>query len=128
LIVTTSSPDRLQTILRIEGLCEFALALALYEHLGGSWPLFALLILTPDLSALGYLVSARVGAAAYNAVHSYVGPALAGLTALLLAPAVLPFALIWAAHIAGDRALGYGLKSEAGFRITHLGVIGRKPA
>ena len=33
-------------------------------------------------------------------------------------------ALIWAAHIAVDRALGYGLKYGAGFGLTHLGRIG----
>ena len=29
------------------------------------------------------------------------------------------------AHVAVDRALGYGLKLPAGFRDTHLGRIGR---
>jgi hypothetical protein len=29
------------------------------------------------------------------------------------------------AHIAMDRALGYGLKYEKGFRYTHLGKIGK---
>jgi hypothetical protein len=34
------------------------------------------LLLAPDLSALGYLGGRRVGAAAYNAFHTYAGPAL----------------------------------------------------
>jgi hypothetical protein len=33
--------------------------------------------------------------------------------------------MIWLAHIGIDRALGYGLKYEAGFGFTHLGRIGR---
>ena len=33
--------------------------------------------------------------------------------------------MIWCAHIGFDRALGYGLKSAAGFEFTHLGRIGR---
>ncbi|MDD9911252.1 MAG: DUF4260 family protein, partial [Ahrensia sp.] len=37
----------------------------------------------------------------------------------------LAIALIWAAHISGDRALGYGLKYESNFKHTHLGKIGR---
>jgi len=39
--------------------------------------------------------------------------------ALSLAGAVL------FAHVAVDRALGYGLKLHSGFRDTHLGRIGR---
>ena len=34
-------------------------------------------------------------------------------------------ALIWLAHCGIDRALGYGLKYQAGFGFTHLGRIGR---
>ena len=34
-------------------------------------------------------------------------------------------ALVWFAHIGLDRALGYGLKYDAGFRFTHLGRIGK---
>lgn len=34
-------------------------------------------------------------------------------------------ALIWIAHIAVDRALGYGLKLSSSFQDTHLGRIGR---
>ena len=33
-------------------------------------------------------------------------------------------ALIWAAHIGFDRALGYGLKYPTAFSDTHLGRIG----
>jgi hypothetical protein len=36
--------------------------------------------------------------------------------------------LIWCAHIGFDRAMGYGLKSTAGFGVTHLGHIGRGTA
>jgi len=38
---------------------------------------------------------------------------------------VLSIAMIWLAHIGFDRALGYGLKYNAGFGFTHLGRIGR---
>ena len=37
----------------------------------------------------------------------------------------LVYAVIWTAHIAFDRTLGYGLKLPAGFHHTHLGRIGR---
>src|SRR5262249_9514095 len=112
-----------------EGLVVFGLSVALYGRLGESWWLFAFLFLTPDLSFLAYLAGPRVGAVAYNAVHTTAGPALLALIGLLAAyqPAVA-IALIWLAHCGIDRALGYGLKYEAGFGFTHLGRIGRMAA
>ena len=65
-----------------------------------------------------------MGAAAYNAAHSTIGPlALRGCGTV--AASALPFALIWAAHIGFDRALGYGLKYASGFTHTHLGRTGK---
>src|SRR5690606_29348552 len=80
----------------------------------------------PDISFAGYLAGPKVGAIAYNALHTAIGPialALAGFA--LAAPLTLSIALIWLAHIGIDRALGYGLKYPAGFGFTHLGRIGR---
>ena len=123
-----SLPTGLRGMLRVEGLCELIVALVLYAHVSASWVTFAIAFLAPDLALLGYFVNARVGAAAYNVTHSYVGPALTAVAGLALAPVALPFALIWAAHIGFDRTLGYGLKSDAGFAQTHLGRIGRAAA
>jgi hypothetical protein len=120
--------DGLRGMLRLEGLLELAVAVALYAHVSGHWATFAIFFLTPDIALLGYLVNARWGAAAYNTTHSYIGPALLALVGLAAAPGALAFAVIWAAHIGFDRALGYGLKSRDGFRETHLGVIGHAPA
>jgi Domain of unknown function (DUF4260) len=120
-----SLPAGLRGLLRLEGLCELIVALALYAHVSGSWVTFAIVFFGPDLALLGYLVNARTGAVAYNVTHSYIGPALVALAGLTFAPPALPFALIWAAHIGFDRTLGYGLKSRAGFAQTHLGLIAR---
>jgi hypothetical protein len=110
--------------LRLEGLAVFALALLLYQRGDHSWLLFALLFLAPDLSFAGYLAGSRIGAWAYNTVHSYVGPLLLVVVLLSIgeAPAI---ALIWCAHIGFDRLLGYGLKYPTGFGHTHLGRMGR---
>ncbi len=108
-------------VLRLEAACECAFAVAAYARSRGSWRAFGLMALAPDVAMIGYLAGPRIGAAAYNAAHSYVGPA-----ALLLAGRrARPIALVWSAHIALDRMLGYGLKSERGFTHTHLGTIGR---
>ena len=113
-------------LLRLEGLTLFAGMVLLYAVWGGSWLLFVLLVLAPDLSFLAYLAGSRPGAIVYNAAHSYLAP-VALLTAgfALEWPLLLSIAMIWLAHIGIDRALGYGLKYQAGFDFTHLGRIGR---
>ena len=75
---------------------------------------------------LGYLAGPRAGAVAYNATHTYAAPAvLAAVSAAAGWGLGVPAALVWAAHIGLDRALGYGLKLPDGFPHTHLGPIGR---
>ena len=92
----------------------------------GSWLWFIILFLAPDLAFLAYLVSPRLGAIAYNALHSTLGPlALLALSAWLEWGVTAPIALIWLAHVGFDRALGYGLKYATAFGDTHLGRIGK---
>ena len=110
-----------QTLLRLEGLLEFAAATLLYAHLGGNGWLFAALLLTPDMAMLGYLRNPRVGAFCYNLAHTTTLPlALAVIAFLTGATMGLLLALIWIAHIGMDRSLGYGFKSPERFRSTHL--------
>jgi hypothetical protein len=113
-------------LLRLEGLTLFAAMLVLYATWGGSWWIFAILFLAPDLSFAAYLIDPRTGALVYNAAHSYMAPvALLTLGFGFGEPLILSIAMIWLAHIGIDRALGYGLKYTAGFGFTHLGRIGR---
>jgi hypothetical protein len=116
-------------LLRLEGAALFVLATLAFARTGASWWLYAVLFLSPDLSFAGYLAGPRLGAVAYNALHSTLGPAvLAGLGLFLESSMLLGIAAIWAAHIGFDRMLGYGLKYTSGFNDTHLGRIGRQPA
>jgi hypothetical protein len=108
-------------LLHIEEAVLLLLPIFAYQHLHYSWLLFAILFLAPDLFMLGYLVNVRLGAATYNLVHTLTLP-LALLLASYIehwhkAPAI---ALIWIAHIAFDRLLGYGLKYPTYFKDTHL--------
>ena len=90
-----------------------------------SWLLFAALLLVPDVSFAAYLAGPRVGALCYNLVHTTIGPiALWVVGSIVASPVSFAVALIWLAHIGIDRALGYGLKYDAGFGFTHLGRIG----
>lgn len=107
-------------LLRLEGLAALLLSLLLYQRHDGSW-WWWLLFLAPDLAALGYLAGNRVGAATYNSVHTYVLPAILGAIGLLAgAGLAVSLALVWAGHIAADRALAYGLKFPTAFKETHL--------
>ena len=111
-------------LLRLEGAALALGAVYLFHRLGGNWWWFAL-ILVPDLSLLAYLIGTRPGAIAYNALHVTLGPLVCGALGFLLPSFdLIPIALVWAAHIGIDRALGLGLKYGAGFGFTHLGRIG----
>jgi hypothetical protein len=128
----TRPPRSVRVLQQVENAALAALAVYLYSSLDLSWWLFAALILAPDLSALGYIRSAELGARTYNAAHIWLWPALLGAVGFILfrndpasSPVVLGIALIWSVHIGVDRALGYGLKFPGSFDRTHLGPIGR---
>ena len=128
-IATGAVTGGLRILLRLEGLTLLAGMLLLYGLRDGSWWLFVLLFLAPDLSFVAYLSDPRSGAIVYNAAHSYMVPvALMTARFALGLPLALSIAMIWLAHIGIDRALGYGLKYSAGFGFTHLGRIGKDAA
>ena len=113
-------------LLRWEGAALFAGMTLFFWISGASWQIYALFFFAPDLSFLAYLAGPRVGAAIYNTVHATIAPLLLALAGMLTAePLAGSIALVWFAHIGLDRALGYGLKYDAGFRFTHLGRIGK---
>jgi hypothetical protein len=108
-------------LLHAEGLAVFAAAIGLYFRADYQWWLLLALVLAPDLSMIGYAAGTRVGAAAYNSVHTYVLPVVLGLAGVLAESSLATkLALIWLAHIGLDRALGYGLKYPTHFKYTHL--------
>ena len=126
---TPAVAGALRTLLQAEGATLFALASAGYAYSGLSWWLYAALFFVPDVSFAGYLAGPRIGALAYNGLHSTLGPAvLAGLGFASGTLLLLGIAAIWAAHIGFDRMLGYGLKYATAFADTHLGRIGRARA
>lgn len=109
------------TLLRLEGLAILITAAVLYAQHSGNWGLFALLLLTPDLAFVVYALNKEAGRHAYNAVHFYGAPLLLGAVALLTGWAFgLSLVLIWVAHIALDRLLGYGLKYTVEGKDTHM--------
>jgi len=111
-------------LLHTEGLAVLAGSCLLYRHLNGSWLMFALLFLVPDLSMAGYAAGTKTGAACYNLFHTYTVPLALSATAYFTgAHLLLYISVIWVAHIGFDRMLGYGLKYGSGFKDTHLGKV-----
>ncbi len=97
--------------LRVEYAAMLIVAIMVYAVSDGGWGRFALLLLAPDLAALGYLAGVRTGAIAYNLAHTVTGPAALAIAGLLMGtPLAVSLALIWFSHIAMDRVVGYGFK------------------
>jgi|SRR5215204_1230279 len=108
-------------LLYAEGAAVAVAAVTLYFHEGFDWWLLLVLALAPDLAMLGYLAGARVGAVAYDLVHTYVLPVLLATAGVIWEEdTTLALALIWLTHIGVDRAVGYGLKYPSAFKDTHL--------
>lgn len=116
----------MQILRRAEYAAAFLIVLWLYAQSGAGWWWFALLFLVPDITMAGYVFGSRIGALVYNAGHSFLSVAALGMLMYVSEQQWLwPYVLIWAAHIAFDRMLGYGLKYASAFQNTHLGRIGR---
>jgi hypothetical protein len=111
-------------LLRIEGATLLVMSVLLYSYIGGEWLLFAILLLAPDLSALGYLAGTSVGSVTYNLAHIYLFPAILAAYGLLAGNSLaLSLAFIWFAHLGMDRMVGYGLKYPTAFKDTHLSRV-----
>lgn len=108
-------------LLRAEGSIIFAFSLLLYSELHANWILFVVLVLAPDLSMLGYVLGVQFGSALYNLIHALIVPLLLIAVSIVYKQLwLLPFGLIWTAHIGVDRLLGFGLKYPTRFHDTHL--------
>ncbi len=117
----TRSMSMPAAILRIEGAAILAITTAVYFTQGYTWWLFPLLLLAPDLSAIGYLFGPRVGSVIYNLAHTITVPLLLlGCGWWVGSAVIVPLALIWLAHIGMDRLVGYGLKYPDSARHNHL--------
>lgn len=115
-----------RTLLRLEGAALAVACMVFYSYFEGSWWMFAILLLAPDLSFLGYLAGPRAGATSYNIAHAAILPMLLGIVGMVVpSELAMHLALIWSTHIGLDRAIGYGLKYDAGFSFTHLGRLGK---
>ncbi len=114
----------MKNFLKFEQLVLFIAIIYIYYQLDYSWMWFAILFLTPDIFMLGYLFGTKIGAISYNFIHNYA------TTILIIAigyftknDTITMIGLIFSAHIAMDRLLGFGLKYFDDFKSTHLSKL-----
>ncbi len=111
----------MKNILKLEQLALLIFMIVLYSLLKLSWMWFAVLFLAPDIFMLGYLFGNKIGAISYNFIHNYFTTiSLILIGYFLHIEWCLMIGLIFFAHIALDRFLGFGLKKYDGFKSTHL--------
>jgi hypothetical protein len=110
-----------RSLLHLEGAAVAVAALVVYFWASHPWWLILVLALAPDLAMAAYAAGSRIGAAAYDIVHTYALPVGMGAAGVVAdSDAAVAVALIWLTHIGVDRAIGYGLKYPSGFKDTHL--------
>ena len=115
------------TLLKLESLALFVLGIFLFSTLTVAWWWFPVLLLTPDLSMVGYLAGPKIGAAIYNVVHHKgAGIGIYILGGLMSSQWAMLIGVILFAHSTFDRIFGYGLKYPDAFQHTHLGWIGKQ--
>lgn len=117
----------MKTALKLEELFMFGFSIFLFSKLDYAWWWYPVLLFTPDLSMIGYIVNPRVGAWTYNLVHfKGLGLAMYVLGIALTNPTLQLAGVILFGHSSMDRILDYGLKYPDSFQHTHLGMIGKQ--
>jgi Domain of unknown function (DUF4260) len=119
----------MKKLIAAEEFAQMVLCLYLLFQLPDHVSVLALipLFFIPDLFAIGFLVSNATGAFLYNfSHHKLVAIALAAIGYFLPSSFLLQAGIIFYAHSAFDRTLGYGLKYLGNHSKTHLGFIGKE--
>lgn len=117
----------MKNIIKLEEAAMLVLTIYILNSLDVAWWWYLILFLGPDISMSGYLAGNKVGAVCYNLFH-HKGIAVAIILTGLLLPYVLIqiIGIVLFGHSSMDRLFGYGLKTEEGFKYTHLGIIGKQ--
>lgn len=84
---------------------------------------------SPDISMLGYLINAKIGAITYNIFHHKgIAIVIIGIGCFMKVEVVLTTGILLFAHASFDRMMGYGLKYYSSFNDTHLGKLKKDKA
>ena len=115
----------MKILIRLEEAIMFGLTIYLFKDLGFAWWWYAVLILTPDIGMIGYVINTKTGAWVYNLFHHKGIAVMIYIIGLSQHNEIVQLAgLILFGHSSLDRMLGYGLKYEDDFKHTHLERIG----
>jgi len=115
----------MRNLLKLEEFALMVLGIFMFGLLGYQWWWLPVLILTPDISMLGYLLGSKIGAVCYNIFHHRGFAVLLYFVGIyFMLPIIQLIGTILFIHTVMDRIFGYGLKYDKGFKFTHLGEIG----
>lgn len=113
--------------IKVEELFMLIFGIYLFTELDFSWWWFLVLILSPDISMLGYLINSKIGAITYNLFHHKGVAILIYLIGINFNNQMIQLiGVILFSHASMDRVFGYGLKYFDAFKHTHLGNIGKQ--
>lgn len=114
----------MSNLLKLEELAMFLGSMLAFNLLPFDWWWYPILILTPDIGMLGYVVNTKIGALTYNLFH-HKGIAVAiGIVGFWFSlPSISLIGVILFGHSSMDRIFGYGLKFSDNFKHTHLGNL-----
>ena len=107
---------------RLEATFILAASILVYYASAYDMGRFAIRFFLPDIAVFAYLAGPKIGAYCYNLTHFFVLPIIVlGMAHYQQSELLQQVALIWAAHIAFDRTLGWGLKYKTSFMNTDMG-------
>jgi len=116
----------MKKLVQLEELAMLLLSIYLFSRLSFAWWWYPALLLTPDISMVGYILGSKAGAVTYNIVHHKAVAIAVYIAGLHWQNETLQLTgLILFGHSSLDRMMGYGLKTYQGFKFTHLGDIGK---
>ena len=113
----------MKTMIKIEEAAITAVSVYFLSgyNLGLSFWIWVPLFFSPDISMLGYLFNARIGAYTYNLVHHRAtGLTIIALGLMIATNILVTIGILLFAHSSFDRMLGFGLKYNDDFKHTHL--------
>jgi len=126
-VLRNQKTNIMKRLLQIESIVPFLLSLILINQLSLTfhWWVWILIFLLPDFSMLGYAFNNKTGALVYNLFHHQLTAVLVWFAGFLLQDEVLQLSgLVLLGHSSLDRVMGFGLKTKAGFKFTHLNTQG----
>lgn len=117
----------MKNIIKLEEAAMFGICVYALYILHADWWWYLLIIFGPDISMIGYALGSHVGAGMYNIFHHKGFAVFIFFIGMYTdTPLWEVIAVVLFGHSSMDRMFGYGLKSNRGFKYTHLGVIGGK--